>query len=480
MKIKDFISNPFVILTTSLVLVLIVSQLIQDGMFMDGSLYVCVSHNLSQGLGSFWEPNYSKTSMIVFREQPPLYFGLMAIFFKLFGSSMYVERLFIFICLILEFIVIKSLWNSAIKEDENKKHVWLPILFFIIIPVVFWSYANLVEETVMVIFASFAVLFVRYATNSEQNTSQLIWILFAAVAIVLSTLTKGIQGSFPLASLFIFWIFERKQSFKKAIQLSFLLFIFFISIYMLMFLFDSSIYFNLKLYLENRLSKAFITGDHDTTSSHFYLLFRLFNELLPVIIILFILVIVKKKLYRIKLNTNYQLSAYAYIFIGLSGTLPLMLTKEQRGFYLLTALPFFAIAFALLIIPLVSVIIKSWNPHSKSYSAFRLTVVLILVGSLVFTFLQAGKCKRDKEALHDIYTFLPLLEQGSIVGLSDDLLDSWNIRNYLIRYKYISMHDSNSPPKYKIISKNTYSKEIDKHYKRINLETELLDLYIKN
>jgi hypothetical protein len=480
MKIKNFTFNPFIILTISLVFVLIVSQLIQDGMFMDGSLYVCVSHNLSQGLGTFWEPNYSKTSMVIFREQPPLYFGLMSVFFKIFGSSMYVERFFCFCCLIFELFLIVLLWRSVLKDHHGEKHSWLPLLFFVITPVVFWSYANLVEETVMVIFATLAVLFVRYALLEQEKLKQLFLIIVAAIAIVLSTLTKGIQGSFPLVAVFIFWIFERKISFKKSILLSIFLLVCFVAIYLIMFLIDDTIFLNLKLYLENRLSKAFITGVHQTTDSHFYLFFRLLSELIPVFILLFsILLFVHKKFKAIKIPNTHFRSTFSFILIGLSGTLPLMLTKEQRGFYMLTALPFFTLSLALFILPYVSFLISIWQKKIKSFAIFQLLTLVFLGGSVIFTIFQVNRYKRDKEMLHDIYLFLPFLPSSSVVGLNDDLLQNWSLQNYLVRYKYISSDFAINGPKYLIKIKKQDNIMPSASYKKVELNTQLLDLYIK-
>src|SRR3954468_4463643 len=76
--------------------------LIQNGMFMDAMLYTSVSHNLSQGIGTFWFPQFSLQNVAglkSFHEQPPLVFGIQAIFFKIFGDSLYVERFYTFLML---------------------------------------------------------------------------------------------------------------------------------------------------------------------------------------------------------------------------------------------------------------------------------------------------------------------------------------------------------------------------------------------
>src|SRR3974390_1549393 len=98
MRNKQF---PFWVFTISVLIALVVPVLIKDGMFMDGMLYTCVAKNLSQGIGSFWLPRFSETLHPLFDQQPPLGFGIMAVFFKLFGTSIYVERFYSFVTLCL-------------------------------------------------------------------------------------------------------------------------------------------------------------------------------------------------------------------------------------------------------------------------------------------------------------------------------------------------------------------------------------------
>ena len=89
---------PFWLLTFSVLIVLTLPNLIKGGMFMDAMLYTSVSHNLSMGIGTFWFPQFSVRNIAnlpSFHEQPPLVFGIQALFYKLLGDSMYVERLYI-------------------------------------------------------------------------------------------------------------------------------------------------------------------------------------------------------------------------------------------------------------------------------------------------------------------------------------------------------------------------------------------------
>jgi len=189
LSLKSF---PFWLLTISAILILSVSQLVQDGIFSDGILYISVSKNLADGLGTFWDPHFNKVWPL-FREQPPLYFGLLAIFFKVFGTGMYTERIFSFTLLLLTAVYIHKIWR-LIVPNIMKQHSWLPLLFWISIPVIFWSYANHVEETVMCLFVLISVFHLYKALFSNERV--LINLVLAGIFIFLQVLRKVFKGYF--------------------------------------------------------------------------------------------------------------------------------------------------------------------------------------------------------------------------------------------------------------------------------------------
>jgi 4-amino-4-deoxy-L-arabinose transferase-like glycosyltransferase len=118
-RLTQSLSFPFWLLTFTAVTILVISQLVQDGMFMDGMIYVTVSRNLAEGVGSFWDPYFSATLMTSYHEQPPLYFGLLALFYKVFGSSMYVERLFSLVCLAVTCFYMHLFWKKLFKNTKE-------------------------------------------------------------------------------------------------------------------------------------------------------------------------------------------------------------------------------------------------------------------------------------------------------------------------------------------------------------------------
>ncbi len=468
---------PFWLFTLSAILILTISQLIQDGVFMDGMLYISVGKNLADGMGTFWEPHFSQTSMAVFREQPPLYFGLLAIFYKVFGNSMYVERLFCFICFFLTLLYIHKIWKTLFyKHAEIAKNSWLPVLFFATIPVCFWAYANHVEETVMTLFATMSVYYLSAALF--KNEKVVINVLLAGICVFLSSLTKGIQGMFPIAGIFFYWIVKKEYTFKQNVIYSILLVSTPFLIYGLLIIVNPHILDVIKLYLENRLGHAFKGTMHDTTDNRFEILIRLFTELIPMFGLMLIAFFIHKKQKNQTASKPFSAEFIWLLLIGLSGSLPLMSTLEQRGFYLLTALPFFALAGAVAIANTINQIVSSINIIRTTFKYATSITILLLIGSLTYTILCIGKTKRDKEMLTDVYTLGNMISRGEKIGIPSEMWEKWNFQTYMVRYNYISLDSEGKTNTFFVIEKELSKELVPPNYEVFPIKTAYIDLYI--
>lgn len=469
---------PFWLFTFSAISILTISQLIQDGVFMDGMLYISVSKNLADGLGTFWEPHFSLTYYTVFREQPPLYFGLLAMFYKVFGTGMYVERLFCFVCFTFTLIYIHRIWKTLFFEDERiSKNSWLPILFFITIPICFWSYSNHVEETVMTLFTTMSVYYLSKVLFKKEHV--IFYLVLAGVCIFLASLTKGLQGLFPITAVFAYWIVNHKIiTFKKNIIYSIILVGTPVLIYAILIYFNNHIYDVFKLYFENRLGMTFNNTTRFTTDNRFEIMFRLFTELIPMYILMLFIYLFSTwhKFKSIDQKAHFTKIAWLLI-IGFSGSLPLMITLEQRGFYLLTTLPLFALAGAALFATRIGYLVEKINLNENSYKYAKGVTFIVLLFSLTFTVLKIGETKRDKNVLSDIYNIGKVVPYGDIVGIAPEMGQDYSFREYLIRNFYISSDDSGKQFEYFAIRKNLSKDLVPPHYRLYPLETKEVDLY---
>lgn len=468
----------FWIFTIAVIFILIVSQLIQDGVFMDGMLYISVGKNLADGIGTFWNQSFSKTSMFSYHEQPPLYGGLIALFYKVFGSSMYVERLFCFVCYSGVAIYLVKLWKAIFKHEEPKKFTWLPVLFFTSIPVVFWAYTNHVEETVMTFFALASVYHSYKACFNKEKV--VLNLILAGVFVFLSSLTKGVQGLFPFATVGFYWLLNYKNySFVKMILLSLVLVGTSILIYGLVFLLSDEALQSFKTYFGIRFVNTF-NNVGATTGNRFELLIRLINELLPLAILsVIILFFSRKQKSGAIVIADRTKSIIWFVLIGLSGSLPLMVTLEQRGFYLVTALPYFAMAFALLLAPRLSNLFNQINEKSIGLIVFKYFSIVLLVASFVFAYTCIGKAKRDGEMLKDVYAIGKLFPRGETVSIPSEMWNDWNLQTYMVRYNYISMEVGDTTNNYFLIRKDLPVSLVPEGYQLLSDKTAFINIYSK-
>ncbi len=100
-------------------------------------------------------------------------------------------------------------------------------------------------------------------------------------------------------------------------------------------------------------------------------------ELLPILVVtLIMLTIYKFNSIKQKFTRSYRDKIMAIILIGCCGSLPLMLTLVQKGFYLSHSLPVFAIGFALIIAPGLAALIDRINTDRQSFKIFKIISIL--------------------------------------------------------------------------------------------------------
>ena len=467
---------PFWLLTLGVLFGLTLPILIQDGMFMDAVLYSSVSHNLSLGIGTFWFPQFSYHNIMgltSFHEHPPLVFGIQSIFFRIFGNSLYVERFYTFLTLIISALLIMKLWKEIFPAENNLRNLgWIPVLLWITIPVCFWSYSNNMQENTMGVFTLFSVL-LSYKAMKEPGTRYSLFIL-SGLFIFLAIFSKGVPGLFPVAIPILFLLILKRGGVMKSLTGTTILVLVPAILVALLFLFPDSRE-SLSVYLFKRALHRI--NEVPTVDTRFYILGRLVSELLPQIIltaIVFLFPLMRNK----KISApEYPAEVIFFMAVGLSASLPLMLTLVQKGFYFVPALPFFAIGLSLLIAPRVSQWVNRVGTTTLTFKTLIITGIILLVSVAGITVMQAGKLKRDRELLHDVYLIGRVVPARSIVTIPKEMWQEWNLQCYLVRYFNISL-DPVMSNRYAIIDRETIKNPLP-GYKKTNLGTIQFDLYIR-
>ena len=155
-----------------------------------------------------------------------------------------------------------------------------------------------------------------------------------------------------------------------------------------------------------------------------------------------------------------------------------MLTMVQKDFYFSHAIPYFGIAFALLLLPGVSVLVNQINISGSGFKIFKVISIALLVFAIGFSIYNMGGQSRDKDELIDIHELGKIIPNNSIIDIEEPLRDIWGPRFYLVRYFNISTSPGTFDHDYLLIQKagDTTGTSL---YQKIDIETIKFDLYKK-
>ena len=328
------------------------NELWSKGMFMDGLYYAAIARNLSNGLGSFWQLYFIESNG-VFYGHPPLAMGLQSIFFSIFGDSIYIERIYSLFTFLITGFSIHLIW----KEVMGKKYSfysWVPLFFWIIIPLNGWACANNFLENTMNMFVSASIFF----AIRNIKTEKLIFLVLSAFSLSLAFLSKGFTGLFPLSIFFWFFLILPTMNFKNMIMKTSLLLIFSLVPFLLLLLFYPSAIDSLSNYINIQVIGSI--QHSQTTTDRFSIMKELFNQIkfLQVIssiaALLYILIFFFQKLnitQILKENTSF------ISCIGLLLILPIP-TWRQQLLYTLTKYPIIdSLIYCMLIIFITYIIV---------------------------------------------------------------------------------------------------------------------------
>ena len=184
----------------SVFLMMISGSLLTTGMFMDGLIYGNVADNMATGACTFWHPTHSPSLLADFYEHPPMVMGLLALFYKLFGTHIWVTRLFTMVTTVLTAWLTVRLWR---RLGYSLKTGWIPLLLWILIPAMSRNAHDNMLECTMVIFVLAAALCFLH-----REERRLLWSAFAGVFLYLAFLCKGFTGLYPFALPMIVWVVD--------------------------------------------------------------------------------------------------------------------------------------------------------------------------------------------------------------------------------------------------------------------------------
>ena len=438
--------------------------LFSDGMFLDGVTYAAISKNMAEGFGSFWAPYYSDGLFPDFHEHPPLALGLQAIFFKVFGDSIFVERLYSLATFFVTGGLIMLIWK---RIRGTFKFGWLPLLLWFLVTDTVWACSNNMLENTMMIFTTLSCLWILKAPKKGG-----VWLALAGISLFLGLLCKGFTCLYIWSVPFFLWVFQRKESFGKMFLNSAILVAFAIIPLVFLLLINEKALDLLLAYYKSQVVGSIKSVQ--TVNSRFTILLKFLMTALPSILLFgTVLIIGKKKGHLEKLN-SYQKLGFALLAITFSGILPIMVSLKQRGFYILTVYPFFALGSALILIPII-----------EQFKAWKETLIKVITGitivlAITLSALNWGTLNRDNTLVEDCKLIINHIGEDQQITVCSEVRGRYNIVAYFARYGRVSlMLPKNKTDDYYMIWKNNCFKKSEKHLTKVKIPTKEFHLYKK-
>lgn len=384
------------------------------GMFMDGVINASVAKLYAEGTGTFFNLQERYYTNGAYMGHPPLVFVIQGWFFKIFSSAFFMDKLYSFICALIQLLLIRTLWLQVVTTDELKKLSWLPCLLWLLAPIISWGYSsNLLENTMSLFTTGALITMARYIRKAQQ-----IWLhaIFAALLTFAAVLCKGPVALFILVAPLLLVEVYADYTLKKAIEFSTIMILILGTLTFSLLQIPEAQYMA-QAYLQEQLSPS-ISTEGASLLNRLQLIPNLLKALSVPLIVTCVVALLSRIVYFRSFENFGSINTVGirFVALGLCGTLPIMLSNKQSAFYTIPAIPVFTIGFALLITPPVGVLYERFIT-SKARVAIAVLSVLCMAAMTALAYLNAGTAIRDKEMLED------LAQVNTMIGNETELCD---------------------------------------------------------
>ena len=232
---------------------------------------------------------------------------------------------------------------------------------------------------------------------------------------------------------------------------------------------------SLSIYFYERLVRR--VNSMPTADYRLEIVWRLFTELIPVMLFVILSYLLSGIKMLRSIFPKQKADFLLFLLVGLSGALPLTLTMVQKGWYMVPSFPFLGIAFAVLVVPVISSTIQRIDMNQWKYKLFLTVSVLLFVSMTIFTISQKGKISREQDVISDVYQIGSVVPRFSTLTVPAKMYDQYDfvLQGFLVRYFNISI----SPYKqYEyFLKEKTMDTTIPQNYQKLDLKLSKHELY---
>lgn len=405
--------------------------LFSEGMFMDGLMHATISNNMADGLGSFWDPHLTSTLLPHYFEHPPLVFGMQSLWFSVFGDSIFVERFYSLSTCILTGWLIVLIWKQL---GNSVKTGWIPLFFWVTVSNVSWCCANNMLENTMTVFVVLAALF--YLKSRDKRT--LIYLTLCGVALTMAFMSKGFVCLYIWSMPFFAWLLFRKENFVQMTLHTLVLVGATVLPMIIILLTSSEASHYLTSYFENQVVGSIQNAS--TVNNRFAIFWEFLQHiLLPLGVTVLLVAIAFLKKIPFKITRERKMLVLFFLLLIFSGIFPIIISLKQRGFYILTVYPFFAIALSTYLFPLIQQFKNRIALPKAMRIAFSSLTIAMVVSSIFISIIFSGKVGRDNSLIEDVHAVAKVTGNNTTIAISPAIRVDWSVSSYFMRYYKISL-----------------------------------------
>lgn len=446
--------------TSALVGVLAARRLVTEGLFGDGLCYAAIARNMTMGQGNFWSPFYSTSFWLTqnhntaaFYEHPPLMFGIESVFFNFLGDTIWTEKIYSTVVLLLTTFVLVQLWKRLLPADHPLRlWSWLPVAVWFSFHLVNWGMTQNLLDTTMSLFCLISVGFVL--TGLQQPDVGRAWLSggLAVVALLAAFLTKGPVSLHVLGIPVLYGLFySQTRSYARMIGWTAGLTLGFAFLLGTLLLYEPARH-NLSMYVDQQLVAALNSQREITTEAagRFFLLQTL-------LINVWVVVLLSAAIYALRrvsktVSAGIESLSRTSIFwtvVGLSVVVPMSISRKQYEHYLLPALPYIGLGLASWLGENLLMLLAHFTRWYAYRWALIVTGSLLFAGMLAFVWRSAGTMFYwDRSFLIDLHTVGRIVPNQDRLGVLPSMMRNFPLHPYLQRYYRIDMTPLEKQPAY--------------------------------
>lgn len=352
----------------------------------DGICYALIARNLTQGLGSLWQPAYSLTQHIPFYEHPSLGLIFESFFFRVLGDHVYTEHVYSFGVATANLILLYAFWRKFYIEKEKmappRNYVWMIIGCWFLVPYFVYYYIGGGLEMQANLFAFLAVYLLLLSTNNAYSImTTLIIVGAAALLVFISFMINGPLTLFPLVFYALHWFVYRKFSISYYFCLTIVLIGLCVICGSVFFGLFPNAYVNFTHYFQQGVMNALLANRYDAKLSgmeQMKMIIIFLPQLKYLFLLSFALILVHYR--KGKVHCSEMLSQHLFenkeagfcLLIAMSATLPIIISAKQFIYYSLQGGFFFLLSFLLFLVPAITSYMKDevlTKKHSQPWLA---------------------------------------------------------------------------------------------------------------